>query len=345
MNAQLRLSEQELLREHEYAAPYVVAGHRLHGGLDDQGNYLSPRTLLRWPAVRNWTAALRARGGDLLACSSSVLAGARVPNTQQQKLLLQAGLGQTFWNTLTITGLVEARGRVLAEIPIPSFQPAIVEDISEMAIGHLERGLLKAHGLDEGGEPSKGIGGHDVMWFALRDLAFGPTAFGAPEMPATITRADQSEPMPEIARPQARMLSFLLNLLMIELRAEIGFSNTEALLCDPELFVERRSEAGQAAVVVQRIRQDEQVHLDSLRLLLGEARALHFRTVDGANGGQIAGHELIDPFWERLVQWATVEQPQLMADRNRALLTARILEHPDGPRVLREFDALAAAAA
>jgi hypothetical protein len=138
------------------------------------------------------------------------------------------------------------------------------------------------------------------------------------------------------------MLSFLLNLLMIELRAEIGFSNTEALLCDPELFVERRPEAEQAAVVVQRIRQDEQLHLDSLRLLLGEARALHFRTADG---GQIAGHALIDPFWERLVQWATVEQPQLMADRNRALLAARILEHPEGPRVLREFEALAVAAA
>jgi hypothetical protein len=342
MAIQLRFSEQELLSEHAYAAPYEVAGHRLHGGLDEQGNYLSPRTLLRWPAVRNWTRALHQRGGDLLACSSSVLAGARMPNTQQQKLLLQVGLGQTLWNTLTITGQIEARGRMLAEIAVPSFQPTIVEDVSEMALGHLELGLLKAHGLDEGGEPSKGIGGHDVMWFALRDLAFGPTAFGAPELPATITRPDQSEPMPEIARPQARMLSFLLNLLMIELRAEIGFSNTEALLCDPELFIERRMQAEQAAVVVQHIRQDEQLHLDSLRLLLGEARALHFHTLDG---GQIAGHALIDPFWQRLVQWATVEQPQLMADRNRTLLATRILEHADGPRVLREFDTLASAEA
>ena len=51
-----------------------------------------------------------------------------------------------------------------------------------MAIGHLDRGLLLAHGLDEGGESADGpdgeaIGGHDVMWFVARDLAFGPGAF------------------------------------------------------------------------------------------------------------------------------------------------------------------------
>ncbi|MFI5306119.1 MAG: hypothetical protein ACHQ53_02130 [Polyangiales bacterium] len=326
------------MSEHAYAAPHVIAGRRLHGGFDAEGAYVSPRTLLRWPAVHNWSAALRARGGEPLACSSGLLAGVRVPNDAQQKLLLQVGLGQTFWNTLTITGVIEARGKLLAEIPIPRFQDAVVEDISEMALGHLHLGLLKAHGLDEGGDQALGTGGHDVMWFALRDLAFGETGYPQPELPTTITRPDASEPFPELPRPQARMLSFLMNLLLIELRAEIGFSSTEALLSDPELFAARRQEAGQAVELVRRIRKDEELHLESLRVALGEARAVHWKSFDG---GQLPGHTLIDPFWERLVHWATVEQPRLVAERSRTLLSARILAHPEGANVLQRFDALA----
>jgi hypothetical protein len=337
---QLRYSRDELLREHDFASPHIVAGQRIHGGFDASGRYVSPRTLLREPALKHWASALQARGGEPLPCSSSLLAGVRVPNTAQQKLLVQAGLGQTFWNTLTITGIIEARGRVLADIPIPSFQAVVVEDISDMAIGHLDRGLLEAHGLDEGGVVGSGVGAHDVMWFALRDLAFGPTDFPPPVLPESITRPDAAEPMPELLRPQARMLSFLMNLLMIELRAEIGFSSTEALLLDPELFVERRPQATEAARVVERIRQDERIHLDSLRVVLGEARQLTFRSVDGST---VPGRALVDAFWDQLVRWATVEQPKLMAERTRQQMHERIKVHPDATRLLSAFEALAAA--
>ena len=336
----LRYTKAELMAEHDYATPQVVAGRRCHGGFDAEGRYLPPRTLVREPAIAAWTQALRARGGDLLACSSSMLAGVRVPNHEQQKLLLREGLGQTFWNTLTITGVIEARGRVLAEIPVPSFQAVIEEDLAGLAIGHLDQGLLVAHGLDEGGEPGRGIGGHDVMWFALRDLAFGPTDFAQPELPTTIARPDVGEPLPELARPQARMLSFLMNLLLIELRAEIGFAFTEALLLDPELFLDRRAQAEEAATVVARIRRDERVHLDSLRLFLGEARSLTFVGVDGS---RIPGALLIDPFFADLVRWATVEQPALVAERTRATLRARILESPRGADIIERFVALEAA--
>ncbi|MDH5670514.1 MAG: hypothetical protein OEZ06_00085 [Myxococcales bacterium] len=338
---QLRFTEEELMREHDYAAPQVVAGHRIHGGFDAAGNYLCPRTALRQQAIDNWAQALLQRGGQLFEADASLLSGVRTPNTAQQKLLLLEGLGQTFWNSLTITGVIEARGRFLVQAPIPDYQSAVEEDISEMALGHLHRGLMKAHGLDEGGEPERGIGGHDVMWFALRDLAFGETDYPEPVIPANITRPESSEPMPQIGRPHARILAFLMNLLMIEFRAEIGFAATEALLRDPELFSTRQAEAEQAADVVQRIRLDEEVHVTSLRVMLGEARDLHFKTGDG---GHVLGAELIDPFWQSLVNWATVEQPQLLADRNREMLSARILEHAEGERILRQFDALADAA-
>lgn len=344
--SQLVYTREELLRSHAWARPQVVAGHRLHGGFDADGRYFPPRTRVRGPAVDAWTEALRARGGDLLEADASLLAGARVPNEAQQKLLIQEGLGRTFWNTLTITGKIEARGRVLAEMSFPEAQDFVWEDVSEMAVGHLNRGLLEAHGLDEGGEPERGIGGHDVMWFALRDLAFGEGAYPDVEPPANIARPDRAGgEFPDLPRAWEQVVSFLLNLLMIEFRAEIGFRFTEKLLRDPDLFRDRRAQAEEAAEVVGRIRRDEEIHVRSLRLYLGELRTLTFRTTDG---GRLPGREVVDAFWQRLVHWATVEQPKLNAEQQARLLRERIAEHPAGPdaaaRVQARFDALADAA-
>ena len=335
---QLVYTEEELFRSHDYAKEHNVAGHQLHGGFDAEGNYVSPRALIRDPAFDAWAEALRARGGDLLDADASLLGGQRNPSEAQQKLLLQEGLGQTFWNNLTITGLIEGRGRMLAEANLPHFQEFVDEDISEMGIGHLNGGLLFAHGIDEGGEPAKGIGGHDVMWFALRDLAFGDTDFPTPEVPERIGRPEPaSRETPEIPEQFEGLISLLLNLLLIEFRAERGFSFTERLLRDPELFVDRRKEAELAAEVVNRIRLDEEVHVLSLRLYLGELRSVALKKTDG---GSKPGHELIDPAWRRIVRWATLEQPKIQAEQSRKLLTERILAHPDGERILPAFNAL-----
>ena len=328
----------ELLRSHPFAAEHHAAGYRLHGGFDESGRYVPPRMLVRAPAVEAWLAALRERGGDLFEADASLLGGARLPNEAQGKLLLREGLGQSFWNTLTITGKIEGRGRILADMSFPDLQELVVEDISEMGIGHLNRGLLEAHGLDEGGEPAAGIGGHDVMWFALRDLAFGDVDYPDPEVPERIGRPD--DPAGEFRQiPQRfeQLVHFLMNLLMIEFRAEIGFQYSERLLRDPELFVDRRDEALQAAEMVGRIREDEAIHVRSLRLYLGELREVTFRGVDGQ---EIPGREIIDPFWERLVHWATVEQPRLAAVQMREVLHERIGRHPEAERVQQEFDAL-----
>jgi hypothetical protein len=153
----LRYSEDELLRSHDYARPQVEAGRRLHGGFDAAGTYIPPRTLLRGPALDVWTEQLRARGAS---CSgrSSLLAGVRYPSDAQQKLLIHEGLGQTFWNSLTIIGVIEARGRALADLPFPNLQEVVAQDISELAIGHMNQGLLRAHGLDEAASEA-GLGG------------------------------------------------------------------------------------------------------------------------------------------------------------------------------------------
>jgi hypothetical protein len=337
--ARLVYEARELLASDDYAAPQVEAGHRLHGGFDTAGRYVPPRLKHRGPALAAWTDALRARGGDLLPADSSLLAGIRFPSEAQSKLLIREGLGQTFWNSLTITGRIEARGRILAEMSFPEFGEAVVEDVRALAVGHLNRGLLRAHGLDEGGEPELGIGGHDVMWFALRDLAFGDAGYPEPEVPDNIARPESDlAPSAKVPDPILRTVYFLLNLLMIEFRAERGFSFTENVLRDPTLFTDRRAEAERAAEIVGRIRIDEEVHVHSLRLYLGELRTLTFKTLDG---GTCSGVDLVDPLWHGIVHWATVEQPPLAAEPQRRLLHERIARHPEAARVRREFDALA----
>jgi hypothetical protein len=336
--SQLIYSQTELMSEHAYARPQVIDGRRMHGGFAVDGRYMPPRAKGRNLALDAWTRALRARGGDLFEADSTLLTGARMPNVEQQRLLLRNGLGQTFWNGLTTTGKIEGRGRVLAEMKFPDLQQIVVEDISEMAIGHLSEGLLIAHGLDEGGEPDKGIGGHDVMWFVARDLVFDRNAYPDVEPPASIARPEAGRRwMPELPPEYEAMLSLLMNLLMIEFRAEIGFATTQQVFRTPDLFADRRAAAEQGAEIIERIRTDEEIHVRSLRLYLGELSSVTLKTVDG---GRVAGAEVIDRFWQGLLDWATLEQPRLAAQQQYELIKARILEHPNGGALLREFDAL-----
>lgn len=341
--AQLRYSEAELFSDHDHARPHEIAGHRLHGGFDAAGNYLPPRSRGRSAAIQAWTRALREHGGELFDADASLLSGPRMPTVEQQCLLLREGIGRPFWNTLTVTGKIEGRGRVLAEMRFPDLQDLVVEDISEKAIGHLNGGLLAIHGIDEGGQPEIGIGGHDVMWFVARDIVFGPKAYPDVEPPESIARPEAGKRwMPEISAEHEALLSFLMNLLIIEFRAEIGFAATQDILRADDLFTDRRAEACEAAEIIERIRADEEIHVSSLRLYLGELRELTLRTVAG---GTVPAAKLIDRFWGGLVRWATVEQPHLAAERQYAAIRSEILAHPEGERVLAAFDALSDPAA
>lgn len=339
MTAQLVYTRDELLRDHDFASPHVVAGVRMHGGLMADGSYQPPRALVREPALAAWEGALIARGGRPLDADSSLLGGVRMPTVEQSRVLLRNDLGETFWNTLTITGKIEAKGRLLAEMPIPDLQPYIVDDISHMAIGHLHTGLLYAHGIDEGGLPDEGIGGHDVMWFVARDLAFGAGAFADVDPPETISRPEAGTRfVPEVAPLVEGMVSLLANLLIIEFRAEIGFEATQEILRTADLFSGRRAEAELAAELVDRIRADEEIHVRSLRLYLGEMASVRFRTTDD---GVMSGADLIARFWDGLVRWATVDQPSLAAAQQRQVIEARIADHPDAEQVRAQFDAAA----
>ena len=336
-------SEAQLYSDHDFARLHEVQGQRMHGGFDANGDYQSPRAKGRGEAIAAWSAELSERGGELFEAHASLLAGPRMPSVEQQCLLLAAGLGKPFWNSLTITGKIEGRGRVLAEMQFPDLQDIIVEDISGMAIGHLNKGLLAIHGLDEGGEPDKGIGGHDVMWFVARDLVFGKDAYPDVEPPESISRPEAGRRWMEEVEPQYEgLMSFLMNLLMIEFRAEIGFAATQDILRNPELFTDRREAAQEAAEIVERIRTDEEIHVESLRLYLGELRELTIKTV---TGGTVQGSELIDRFWSGMVHWATQEQPKIAATNAYETLKPTIEAHDNGAALLARFDALSEHAA
>ena len=335
---QLEYSKEELFSELDFASVHEISGQRLHGGLDAEGGYLPPRAHLRVQAIDAWTQALESRGGELFQADASLLTGPRVPNVAQQCLMISEGMDQPFWNTLTITGKIEGRGRVLAEINFPDLNKIVKEDTSKLAIGHLNKGLLAAHGIDEGGDPKDNIGGHDVMWFVARDLAFGKDVYPDVEPPDNIARPESGKRwMPQLAQEYEGLLSFLMNLLMIEFRAENGFADTQEIFNTPTLFTDRRQQAKLGAEIIERIRSDEDIHVLSLRLYLGELRSL---TLLGESGEEISGAELIDPFWEGLVQWATLDQPVLAANVAHDAFVSRISNHADSARILKEFNAL-----
>lgn len=335
--SELVYSAADLLAEHAYARPQVEAGYRLHGGFDAAGTYISPRTLRRWAAVKAWQAALERRGWPLVDASTRLLRRGNYPNFAQQRLLLDLGLGRSLWNSLTVTGAVEARGRRLADFAVPDFRSIIVEDVGGTTTGHLGKGLMQAHGFDEGGSPDKGEGGHDTMWYAVRDLLFGRDAYPLPEIPPSLARPEQGRLMPQIPLPHEQTILMLMNVLMIEIRAEAFFGFCIRLMRSPDTFADRRDAAEHAAVLVERIRQDEAIHVAYLQTAVSELRSFTFRS-DG--GERVPGKAFIDPIWNGMIQWhavTTVEHGRVLA---REAIRTQLLALRGGEKQLAAFDAL-----
>jgi len=335
--ARVVFTRDEIMAEHDYAKPQIEAGYRLHGGFDAKGAYISPRTLNRWPAVEAWQDQLKARGFPIIDASTRLLKRGAYPGIEQQTLLLNAGIGETLWNSLTITGIIEARGRRLAEAVAPDFQAIVEEDITGTCLGHLNKGLLAAHGLDEGGNPEAGQGGHDDMWFAVRDALFGKDAYPLPEVPESIGRPEVGRLMPQIAKEYEEWILLLMNVLMIEVRAEAFFSFCTNLMRSPGVFRDRREAAMHAAELVERIRMDEAIHVAYLQTVVSELRSFTIKCLDGS---RIKGSQMIDPIWEGMIHWHSVTQADFSRDQGREAIVARLDKQPNGKALIAKFDAL-----
>ena len=335
--AKLVWTRDEILADHPYAKPHVEAGYRLHGGFDEAGKYISPRTLNRWPAIRAWSDALTAGGHDLVDASQQLMVRGMFPNPDQQNLLLTQGLGRTLWDSLSVTGVIEARGRMLADAEAPDFQAIVEEDISRTAVAHLNKGLLRAHGLDEGGDAARGEGGHDAMWFAVRDMLFGKHAYPHSEVPESLARPEVGRLMPQIPPEFERWILLLMNVLMIEVRAENFFNFCTTVMRDPRNFTDRREVAMHAADLVDRIRQDEASHVGYLTVVVSELRSFTFKTMSGE---RVKGATFVDPVWRGMVQWHAVTNVDWDRAQTRKEFETMFRARPDGEALLRRFEQL-----
>ncbi len=333
----LTYTRDEIMADHAYARPHDEAGYRLHGGFDAAGKYISPRTLNRWPAVEAWQAELKKRGAPVIDATTRLLKRGPYPTVDQQKFLLGHGFGETLWNSLTITGIIEARGLMLAQAVAPDFQQIVVEDLTGTCLGHLNKGLLAAHGYDEGGQKNLGIGGHDDMWFAVRDALFGKGAYPIPEVPESLSRPETGRRMPQIAKEYEDWILLLMNVLMIEVKAESFFSFCQNIMRDPTNFTDRRPAANHAADMVERIRTDEAIHVAYLATVVSELRSLTIKTVDGKT---IPGKDVIDPVWNQMIEWHAVTQADFGRNQSRDNILARLKSKPNGAALAANFDSL-----
>jgi hypothetical protein len=335
--SKLSYTREELMADHAYARPQMEAGYRLHGGFAADGAYVSPRTLNRWSAVKAWQEELNTRGAPLLDATVRLLKRGPYPTIDQQRYLLGNGFGETLWNSLTITGIIEARGGLLAQAVAPDFQLVVVEDISATALGHLNKGLLTAHGLDEAGDKSRGQGGHDNMWFSVRDLLFGKGAYPIPEVPQNLARPESGRRIPEIPKEHEDWIILLMNVLLIEVKAESFFSFCQGVMRDPANFKDRHPAAHHAADLVGRIRTDEAIHVAYLQTALSELRSFTLKTIDGKTR---PAAPIIDRIWEALVEWHTVTNAQFARAQSRDAILERLKAKANGQVHAARFDAL-----
>jgi hypothetical protein len=190
--------------------------------------------------------------------------------------------------------------------------------------------------LDEGGNPAAGEGGHDAMWFAVRDALFGKGAYGVPEVPASISRPEIGRLMPQIDKPYEDWILLLMNVLMIEVRAEAFFSFCTNLMKSPDVFRDRRAAANHAAELVERIRTDEAIHVAYLQTFVSEMRSFTIKALDGK---RIKGAQLIDPIWEGMIHWHAVTQADFAQAQAREAILRRIEKHANAKSILAQFDA------
>ena len=341
-------SADELLASHRGTEPLMVGGVRCHGGFDQDGSYVPPRTLNRVPAIKAWQAKRLAMTGTPILDVPLETWPEHYPNLGQARFLLEQGVTQPLVSTLTRIGTVEGFGAAIRHVPLPDLQRCFDEDIDGTAVAHLGKGLYEAHARDEAG--FEDAAGHQQMWFAARDIAFeapvdevavqgilermGFGNRGSADPAEARRQAIAARVLPaDIPYDLEAVINFMARVLLIEISAFHTFAWAESLLSDTALV----SGEGGAARIVSYIRQDETPHVEYLKTALSEMRD---RTFVGESGRRHAGADMVGPLWE-----AALDQ-SLGAGRQQTLgallteVTFALADRADGADILEQFHAL-----
>jgi hypothetical protein len=342
VTAQLEFTPAELLATASVSEPLIAGGVRCHGGFASDGDYVSPRTRFRVPAIEAWRHHHSDQFGTPIIEVPLELWGEHYPNVAQARHLLRAGVPEPLIATLTRIGTVEGYGANIRLLRPGDLRPFFDEDITGTALDHLGRGLFEAHGRDEAGWEEEA--GHKDMWFAARDIAFESRTPDV-DIEGMLTRmgfgqqaraADVVRLLPgDIDAELEFMVALMIKVLFIEVSAFHTFAWAEAWLSDAELV----AGDGAAGRLVSYIRADESPHVAYLATALTELRD---RTWIGESGRRHRGVDLIERLWGPLLEQS------LGAGREqsrRAVLGE--VEHwcrarPRGEELLAEFHTLAA---
>ena len=307
---QLEWTEAELLETHKVVEPLVADGVKCHGGFDDNGEYVSPRTKNRWTAINNWKAEHAKNFGTELLDIGLDRWPAHYPNVAQAKYLLEQGVTEPMISTLTRVGTVEGFGAFLRYSPIPDLQANFDEPIKGTAMAHLGGGLFEAHARDEAGYEDEG--GHKQMWFAARDVAFerpvnddqtqimlarmgiGAGANTQQKSTGILSQLNADRMLPDLDADLESLIQRMTSLLLIEISAFHIFAWAEEVLGDTDLT----AGDGEAAKLVAYIRADETPHVEYLKTTLTEMRD---RTFIGQSGKKYAGTDVIGQVWDTAV--------------------------------------------
>lgn len=350
ITAQVEFTAEELLADAPTAEP-LIAHHaggsvRCHGGFDEQGRYVSPRTLHRVPAVKAWQQRHQELFGNPVLDIPIDTWPANFPNVEQARFLIRNGVPEPLVATLTRIGTVEGYGANIRLLRPSGLQRHFVEDIKGTAIDHLGGGLFEAHGRDEAGwEPSPGQleAGHKDMWFAARDIAFErPTE--ELDIEAMLARmgfgqqggdlADTTRLLPDDVDAELEFtVSLMIRVLFIELSAFHTFRWAEAWLSDHDLVAGE----GEAARLVSYIRADETPHVDYLATALTEMRD---RTWIGDGGSHHAGTDMVDRLWQHHLELSLGAGRAASRKAIRGEIEHWCRQRPNGEDLLAECDSL-----
>ena len=338
--AQVQFTEGELLADAPVVEPLVAGGVRCHGGFDERGAYVSPRTRFRVPAIAAWGAQNTARFATELIDVPLESWERSFPNVAQARYLVQAGVPEPLMATLTRIGTVEGYGANIRLLKPKDLQRYFVEDVRGTAIDHLGSGLFEAHGRDEAGWDEEA--GHRDMWFAARDIAFERSCDDL-DIEAMLARmgfgasrpgAESNRLLPDDVSPELEMMvTLMVRVLFIEISAFHTFAWAEEWMSDTELV----GGDGEAARLVSYIRADETPHVGYLRTALSEMRD---RTWIGESGRHHDGAQMIARIWEPLLAHSL--GPAREEGRRAAMVEVEhwCARRPNGADVLAEFTSL-----
>jgi hypothetical protein len=167
------------------------------------------------------------------------------------------------------------------------------------------------------------------MWYAVRDLIFGKGKYPQPTPPVSIGRAKNEREMELVPPEYEGILNLLMNVLMIEIRAERAFCYFEDVINESKVLYN----TSLAVTLVNRIRADEAIHVAWLRTAISEFGHCTVKTSDG----HMKGWDIIGPVWEKMVHWHSVEMHEVNRETNVKGMEKVLLDAPNGVELLSTF--------